>query len=56
MAQCSQCKTETQLYVSNVPTCLACVDAQTSKTEIAQPRLESTEPLGLSKSVFPTTF
>jgi hypothetical protein len=31
MAECAYCKTETQLYVSNVPVCLKCADARTGK-------------------------
>jgi hypothetical protein len=28
MAQCAYCKTETQLYLSNVPVCIQCADAR----------------------------
>jgi hypothetical protein len=31
MAECAYCKTETQLYVSNVPVCLKCSDEPPEK-------------------------
>lgn len=33
MAQCSQCKTETQLHINGVPICQQCDEAWSNKTQ-----------------------
>jgi hypothetical protein len=34
MAECAYCKTETQLYVGNVPVCLRCADEPHEKRDL----------------------
>ena len=51
MAQCSQCKTETELYDRGIPVCPSCSDARQNKTSSKQqPARESVEASAQSNS------
>jgi uncharacterized Zn finger protein (UPF0148 family) len=51
MAECSQCKTETELYHQGVPICPSCSDARESKASaMQQSATESTEASAQSNS------
>ena len=44
MAQCAQCKAETELYHTGIPVCPSCSDAREGKTsQKQQPARESVE-------------
>jgi hypothetical protein len=51
MAQCSQCKAETQLHINGVPVCPGCDDARSKKID-NKPDLEAPD----SQGAFGTSF